>query len=140
MGASTLSTRTVGPSETTSLLSRDITRLGDDLIPDSIDPVRNAKGSNGNGYGGTGTSTDGCKGDHKSGDANGSVVDGDEENGEVEQEDNPLFEGQHEMLGKMKLLFPAVAIGVSFALISALKLEWEEGLKTRLDNDERAKR
>jgi hypothetical protein len=37
----------------------------------------------------------------------------DEENGAAAQPENPLFEGQPEVVQKMYLLFPAVALGVS---------------------------
>jgi len=38
----------------------------------------------------------------------------DEEVGEVEEPENPLFTGQPEAAQRMHLLFPAVAIGVGF--------------------------
>lgn len=93
---------TTEPSERTSLLSKDAIKP----IEPSLSEGGNA---NGNGYGGIGDSS-------KSG---GSIVDEevDAENGEVEQTENPMFEGNSEMARKMHLLFPAVAIGVSSSLI-----------------------
>jgi hypothetical protein len=94
---------TTEPSESTTLLGKDAIK--------PIDPSLSEDGNaNGNGYGGIGDSS-------KSG---GSIVDEevDAEHGEVEQADNPLFEGNAEMAKKMHLLFPAVAIGVSSSFIS----------------------
>jgi hypothetical protein len=49
----------------------------------------------------------------------------DEENGEVEQPDNPLFEGQPDVAQKMYLLFPAVALGVSVPFQCLVEMgEW----------------
>jgi len=84
------------PSERTTLLSKDAIKPIDSSLSDSINPNDTA---NRNGYGGTGDAP-------KSGVTDGSV---DEENGEVEEAVNPLK--------KMHLLFPAVAIGVSFSFI-----------------------
>jgi hypothetical protein len=91
------------PSERTTLLSKDAIKPIDSSLSDSIIRDENA---NRNGYGRTGIAP-------KSG-VTGSIMD--EENGEVE-EANPLFEGDAEMTKKMHLLFPAVAIGVSFSFL-----------------------
>jgi hypothetical protein len=53
-------------------------------------------------------------------DPNGSIVSGSTEleNGGVEQpENNPLFEGNSEAIGKLYLFLPAVALGVSWSPI-----------------------
>jgi hypothetical protein len=92
------------PSERTTLLSKDAIKPIDSSLSDSINPEGNA---NGNGYGGTGDAP-------KSGVAD-SIMD--EENGEVGEAVNPLFEGNDFMAKKMHLLFPAVAIGVSISFI-----------------------
>ena len=78
------------PDERTSLLSKDIPKPIEPSLSDTITPETSVNG-------------------------NGSISKGDdrdEEEGEVEEADNPLFEGNDKVAQKMYLLFPAVSIGV----------------------------
>lgn len=85
------------PTERTSLLSKNSNGNRKPIDVSSSDEIT-ADGSQ---------SSDGHESIFKGGD--GDVVD--EETGEVEEDDNPLFEGNPDI--NMKLLFPAVALGVS---------------------------
>lgn len=82
---------TTEPNERTSLLSKD----------DLKQPIDPSLSISANGEG------------HSNG--SGPYVDegSDEEAGSVEEQENPLYEGQPEMVQRMYLLFPAVSIGVS---------------------------
>ncbi len=83
---------TTEPTERTALLSKD----KKDVVDPSLAISANGEG-NSNG--------------------NGSYVDeySDEEARSLEEQENPLFEGQPEMAQRMYLLFPAVSIGVSIS-------------------------
>jgi hypothetical protein len=78
------------PNERTSLLSKDSPKPIEPSLSDAITPETSV---NGNGSA--------SKGDGR-----------DEEVGEVEEGENPLFEGNDKVAQKMYLLFPAVSIGV----------------------------
>lgn len=85
--ASSRRTKDAEPTERTSLIGNTDSTYGSGTItPDSGDE-RNGKKA---------TRSD-------------SESSGDEEAGQVE---NPLFEGQSDMMAKMAMLFPAVSIGV----------------------------
>jgi hypothetical protein len=92
----------IGPNETTSLLDqRDSQSDSSSIINDTPTATTTPSSlSNGSKSGG------------------GSVNGGsDVEAGEVEEPENPLFEGNPEMLAKMHLLFPAIALGVRISFI-----------------------
>lgn len=80
------------PNERTSLLSKDIPKPIEPSLGDSITPETSVNG-------------------------NGSTLkndDRDEEEGQVDEGENPMFEGNPKVATKMHLLFPAVSIGVRF--------------------------
>src|ERR1700722_15439168 len=83
-----------GPTETSPLLSKDISTSSEnspDPLPDGTSQTSSTRLANG-------AQTDGA---------------GDDETGEIEESGNPIFEGLPEVVARLHILVPAVAIGVS---------------------------